>query len=297
MEKALIFGSGGQDGYYLSKLLVKNSINVIGVSRSKQSDIIGNVADYELVSRLIKNEKPNFIFHLAANSTANHNALWDNHLAISTGTLNILEAVYKFSRGSKVFLSGSGLQFENKNLPIDESGELASSSPYAISRNHSLFAGRYYRSLGLKVYFGFFFNHDSPRRPVRHLAQKVAYYCRTLSNQHQKLIIGNLDTRKEWTFAGDITSAIWLIVNQDNIFEIVIGSGKDYPIRDWVDICFSSIGKDWRQYVETNDEFVPEYNTLVSNPYRLLKLGWSPEVGIEKLAEMMINNRLVESKV
>lgn len=289
MPKGIIFGSNGQDGYYLRRLLESKHVNVIGVSRSQPAEVAGDVSDYSLVSEIIKREKPEFIFHLAANSSTQHAALWDNHLAISTGTLNILESAYQYSKKSKVFLSGSGLQFENRNLPIDENSPLVATSPYVVARNQSLFAGRYYRSLGLRVFFGFLFNHDSPRRGSRHVAQKIVSYCRQINSRQEKLVLGNIDVRKEWTFAGDTVQAMWTIVNQDDVFEVIIGSGKHHSIREWLDRCFTMAGKNWQDYVELNADFIPEYQVLVSDPKRLLSLGWYPTVDLAQLAEMMMN--------
>lgn len=288
MSKAIIFGSNGQDGYYLKRLLEAEKVELLGVSRSGPADVVGSVADYDLVSRLIKKEKPAYIFHLAANSSTKHEVLWDSHEAIGTGTLNILESAYQFSKDSKIFLSGSGLQFENKNLPIDEGAPLVSTSPYVVARNYSLYAGRYYRSLGLKVFFGFLFNHDSPKRGERHMAQKIASYCRNIDAQNEKLLIGNIDIKKEWTYADDIVSAIWTLVNQQHEFEVVIGSGSHYSIKQWLEACFTTVGKDWQQYVEVNPAFMPEYDTLVSNPKKIKSLGWQPLVDFYQLAEMMM---------
>lgn len=285
--KAIIFGSNGQDGFYLSNLLQQNGIEVIGVSR-KKADIIGLVQDRELVYKLVKLHQPEYIFHLAANSTTKHEALWDNHEAISTGSLNILEAVKEYSIRSKVFLSGSGLQFENHGKPISENDAFSHSSPYVVSRNHSVYAARYYRTLGVEAYIGYFFNHDSPRRSNRHMAQKIAHYCKTIKDQSGKLEIGNIDVKKEWTFAGDIVEAVWLFVNQTKYYETILGSGKAYSIKEWLEICFNHIGKDWREYVVIKNNFISEYNILVSNPKKIYSLGWNPKVSIKDLAAMML---------
>lgn len=289
MSKAIIFGSNGQDGYYLRRLLESEKVETIGVSRSTPTDIVGSVADYTLVSELLKKEKPDYIFHLAANSSTRHDALWNNHDAIATGTVNILESAYQYSNKSKVFLSGSGLQFENKNLPIDEDARLVATSPYVVARNYSLFAARYYRSLGLKVFFGFLFNHDSPQRGKRHVAQKIADYCKHIQEHSEKLPLGNIDVKKEWAYAGDVVRAMWTLINQDNEFEVIIGSGSSHSIKEWLEVCFNKIGRDWRQHIDINTDFVPEYETLVSNPKRLMSLGWQPQVNFYRLAEMMMN--------
>jgi GDPmannose 4,6-dehydratase len=286
--KAVIFGANGQDGFYLSGLLTGKNIEVIAVSRSGDG-LIGDVSDRRSVEDLIKAHRPNFVFHLAANSSTRHEALFDNHHAISTGTINILEAVYQYSRSSKVFLSGSAVQFENDGTPIDEATPFAALSPYAVSRIHSVYAGRYYRRLGLKIYVGYFFNHDSPRRTAQHINQKIAGFVKKVAlGESGKLEIGNLSVRKEFNFAGDVVEAVWRLVDQENVFEAVIGSGRAYSIEDWLDLCFARIDKDWRQYVTIKEGFVSEYQVLVSNPALIKSLGWQPEVDIEQLARMMM---------
>lgn len=287
--KALIFGSNGQDGFYIKELLKNAKIDTIGISR-KNADVIGEVQDQQLVERIIRKNIPNYIFHFAADSTTSHQAIWENHEAISTGTLNILEAVKEYSPGSKVFLSGSGLQFENRNIPINENARFVSTSPYVISRNHSVYAARYYRSLGFKIYVGYFFNHDSPRRSPRHVAQKIINYIKNIDSEKGKLLLGDIEVRKEWTFAGDTVQGIWTLINQDKIFECNIGSGLAYSIEDWLSICFEYINLDWRNYVIVDKEFVSDYRILVSDPNLIMSLGWKPKISIEELARMMISN-------
>lgn len=121
--KALIFGATGQDGHYLTELLHKEKIKVVGVSRSS-GDVNGDVSDYSFVESQIKYLQPRYIFHLAANSTIKHDALFENHETISTGTLNILEAVKRHSPDSRVFITGSGVQFKNIGKPIKETDEI-----------------------------------------------------------------------------------------------------------------------------------------------------------------------------
>lgn len=288
---ALIFGVNGQDGFYLSKLLREKNIEVIGLSR-RAGDVTGDVSDRVLVENLVKKHLPVYVFHLAANSTAQHDALFENHAAISTGTLNILEAVYRYSPQTKVFLSGSALQFENSGAPIDENTPFAASSPYAVSRIQSIYAGRYYRTLGAQVYAGYFFNHDSPRRTERHVNQKIALAAKRIAaGSLEKLELGDITVRKEFNFAGDIVKAVWTLVNQDTVYEAVIGSGKVYGIVDWLELCFSHVGKDWREHVIKKTNFKSGDNVLQSNPAIIKSLGWLPEVEIGELAEMMMEKR------
>lgn len=289
--KAIIFGISGQDGTYLKEILTKEGVTVIGVSRSEGNWLKGSVADFKFVSRLIKEHCPDYIFHLAANSTTRHEALFENHETICTGTLNILECVKNHSPQSKVFISGSGLQFKNNGNPISENDEFEARDAYSVSRIQSVYASRYYRSFGLKIYIGYFFNHDSPLRTERHVNQKIIAAVKRIANgSRERIELGNISVKKEFTFAGDTAGAIWKLINNSLVFETVIGSGKAYSIEDWLNITFSYFGLNWKNHVKINSDFKPEYEILVSNPETLLKLGWQQSVSIEVLAKMMIEH-------
>lgn len=286
----LIFGINGQDGYYLAEIGKRAGLEVLGVSRSKGNWINGDVSNYQFVESLIKEHQPTHIFHFAANSTTQHNALFENHEAISTGTLNILENVRLHSPKSKVFLSGSAMQFVNNSEPIDEKTPFEASSPYSVARIQSVYAGRYFREkFSLKVYVGYFFNHDSPLRTEAHINQKIAMFVKNIDkNDGQDLEIGNIKTRKEFNFAGDIMEAVWLLVNQDEVFETVIGSGKAHSIEDWLKLCFANVNKNWQDYVTIKSDFQSEYEILVSNPTLIKSMKWQPKISIEDLAKMML---------
>ncbi len=287
MKTAIIFGAKGQDGYYLSLLLQQMEFAVIGIARNESNT---DIRSYESVAELVKTTTPNYIFHLAANSTTRHDALFENHATISTGTFNILEAVKNFSPLTKVFISGSGLQFVNEGKPIKESDSFEARDPYSVSRIHSVYAARYFRKLGLQVYVGYFFNHDSPRRTERHMAKKISEAVKRIANgSDEKLVIGDISVIKEWTYAGDIVEGIWTLVLQDDIFEANISSGLGYSIEEWLNACFAVIGKKWQDHVVLKNDFSPEYKTLVSDPSIIFSLGWSPKVSFKEMAEMMVN--------
>lgn len=284
--KAVIFGASGQDGFYLKHLLQTKNIEVIAVSRFG-GEAVGDVTDREFVESLIASHRPEFVFHLAANSTTRHDAQFENHATISSGTLNILESVYRHTPETKVFLSGSAMQFENDGTPIDEQTPFAPLSPYSVSRIQSVYAGRYYRSLGLKVYVGYFFNHDSPQRKLEHLNQKIALAAKA----GDAIEIGDITVKKEFNFAGDVMDAVWTLVGQDNIFEAVIGSGKAHSVEEWLALCFMLVNKNWRDYVTIKQDYKPEYSVLVSNPALIYSLGWRKKVDIKALAELMMKDR------
>lgn len=265
-------------------------VEVSGVSRSDTKWTKGDVADLAFVKETIKTHKSDHIFHFAASSTTKHEALFENHEAISTGTLNILESVRLHCPSAKVFLSGSAMQFRNDGRPINEKAPFEASSPYSVARIHSVYAGRYFRrAFGMKVYVGYFFNHDSSLRSDQHVDQKIAAAARRIAGgSAEKLELGNIDIRKEYNYAGDVVEAVWQLVNQDRIFEAVIGSGKTYSIKDWVERCFRQMNMDWKGHVVSKKGYVPEYKILVSDPRLIRSIGWKPAVDFYQLADKML---------
>jgi len=284
----LIVGASGQDGHYLTRLCSEKGARVIGCGRSGP-DVKLDVADFAKVESLIQDSKPDFVFHFAADSTLAHDALFSNHAAICTGAVNILESCWRHCRGARVFLPGSAVQFENNGLPIDEERPFQALSPYAAARIHSVYLGRYFRSLGLRCYVGYLFHHDSPLRSPRHLSQKIAQAAvQIAAGSNEKLEVGSLAVEKEWTFAGDTVRAMWTLVSQDEVWEAAIGSGRAYPVRAWVEACFQAAGIGCEQWVKEIPGYRPDFQRLVSNPARIMRLGWQPELSLGELAAMMV---------
>ena len=287
--KAIIFGVNGQDGFYLKELLDEKGIECIGIARSPGNWLQGDVAEYSFVEDLISSNKPDLIFHLAAKSTTRHDALFENHACISTGTLNILEAVRKHSRKSKVFITGSGVQFKNSGYPISENDEFEASSPYSIARIQSVYAVRYFRKLGIQAYVGYLFHHESPLRKDNHVSKIIVNAVNDIKKGNQvRINLGDISVRKEWAFAKDIVKGIFTLIEQDEFFEATIGTGIPYSIEDWLDICFGEIGKKWSDYVTLKQDFKAEYPILYSNPGTINKCGWYAETDFKNLSKIMI---------
>ena len=288
MQPVIIFGANGQDGYYLANLYRRQGREVLGISRT--GDVLrGDVASFEFVEDIVRSHKPDVIFHLAATSTTRHESLFENHNTIGTGTLNILEAVYRWHSGCRVFLAGSGLQFVNNGEPIHETDSFDASSVYSVERIHSVYAARYFRTLGIRVYVGYLFHHESPLRKPTHISQKIVQAVKRIAaGSDEKIDLGDIAVEKEWAFAGDIAEGIVDLVAQDQVFEAVIGTGKAYAIEDWLKICFASIGKDWTKHVTLRNGFTAEYKRLFSNPETMCALGWRPKVGFAELAKLML---------
>jgi GDPmannose 4,6-dehydratase len=290
LVKALIFGASGQDAHYLTRLCAERGIETIGVSRAAGGDwLVGDVGRREQVDALVGKHRPDYIFHLGANSTTRHDAVFENHETVSTGALNVLEAARKLAPQARVFLAGSGLQFVNRGKPISETDSFEANSAYAVARIQSVYAARYYRRLGVRAYVGYLFHHDSPLRKPHHVSQKIAQAVRRIAGGSEEILeIGDISVLKEWAFAGDIACAILSLVEQEAIFEACIGTGKAYSIEDWLMLCFSQAGLDWREHVKTGGRFTPEYGCLVSDPSQIKSLGWHPKVDFPALAAMML---------
>jgi GDPmannose 4,6-dehydratase len=287
--KALIFGANGQDGYYLSEACRRRQIEVIGVSRSGPW-LRGDVASPEIVEKLVREHCPDMIFHLAAASTTRHDAIYENHATIGTGTINILESVKRWSPGSKVFITGSGLQFINNEQPISETDPFDHGSAYVAARNYSVYLSRYFRSIGTRTYVGYLFHHESPLRPAQHVCQNIAQAARRIAEGDEEIFeLGDISVRKEWTFAENVAEGILTLMGQNQVFEATIGSGQAYSIRDWLDECFKLINKDWQRYVRERKNFKAEYQVLVSNPATINSLGWHATTTISELAKIMLN--------
>ena len=289
--RAIIFGINGQDGDYLATSCKNRQIEVIGVSRRGNVDEVGDVSDFGFVESLVRAYSPDFIFHLAANSTMKHDAVFENYATISTGALNILEAVKRHRPSCRVFIAGSGVQFLNRGVPIAETDPFDATSPYAMARIQSVYAARYYRLLGIKVYVGYLFHHESPARQAQHICKKVVDAAQMVrQGRSERLRLGDISVRKEVGFAGDIVEGILTLVMQDSVFEATIGTGLTYSIEEWLEACFTLAGKDWHDYVDVGiDGFKAEYAVLVSNPATINALGWYPKVGFSAVAKMMMD--------
>lgn len=287
--KALIFGANGQDGFYLSEACHKRGIEAIGISRSGPW-LHGDVASLEIAEEFIRNHHPEMVFHLAATSSTKHNAIYENHATIGTGAINILESVKRWSPGSKVFITGSALQFVNRGEPISETDLFCHGSAYVAARNYSVYLARYFRDLGIQAYVGYLFHHESPLRGPHHVCQKIAQAAfRIAEGSEGVLELGDISVRKELTFAGDVTEGIMTLIGQDQVFEAVIGSGHAYSIEDWLDECFKLINKDWRNYVTEKRNFKSEYQVLVSDPTTINSLGWCATTTIAELVQIMMH--------
>jgi GDPmannose 4,6-dehydratase len=271
-------------------LLTKNDIEVIGISRRNKTSFV-DITNQKDVEKLIRNEKPNFVFHLAAISALQHNLIFENQKTIVDGTINILEAVKNYSIETKVFISGSGLQFENKGFPIKEDDKFDPKDAYSMSRIHSVYSARFYRKLGIKVYVGYFYNHDSPLRGENHMTKKIFSLAQRVSKGSSEIMsIGDLGSKKEYGYAKEVVEAVWMFVNQDQVFEVNIGTGVSYSIKDWLEICFGHYNLDWKNSIVSDNNYKSPYKILVSdNNLMINTIGYEFKTNIEELFDLMLN--------
>lgn len=293
----IILGAGGQDGHYLAEHHRRLGDAVLCFSRTARPDVEAlDVADEEAITTLIRERRPRVVYQLAALSTTRHEALRENHAAIATGTLNVLEAAWTHSRETRVVAIGSALQFENRGEPIRESDPFVASSVYAVARIQAAYAARYYRSLGLRAYVGYLFHHESPLRGRRHMSARIcAEVMAVVRGQSDSVAIGDPSVEKEWGYAGDVAAGLATLASQDRVFEAVVGTGRAYSLGAWTERCFAEVGLSAAGRVREVPGFRAEQKRTLSCPETLLGLGWSPKVGFDELAGKMMRRAMSES--
>jgi len=260
-----------------------------GLNSSMVEHLTNKITSLENLVELNPNDIVIDIGSNDATSNVSHEFLFENHSSISLGTINILESVKTYSKESKVFIAGSAEQFENNGEPINESSPFKANSSYSAERIYSTHISRYFRGkYNVQVYLGFFFHHDSPFRSNNHLNQRIINFVKDLSVESKvKFRIGDYNIQKEFNYSGDFMEAVWLLINQNKIHEAVIGSGKPYPISDWLELAFAKRNLDWRDWIEVDKEYQIPYEKLFSDPSLMKSLGWEPKTGVAELLNLM----------
>lgn len=285
--RVLILGSTGQDGHYLAEVCRARGDTVLGVSRSTRP-LACDVSVAEQVDAVLADFAPDRIYLLAARSSTREGLFGEHQHTIVDGCSHVLAATERRCPNARVFVAGSALQLENRGAPIDESAGFRADSSYALARVQAAWIARHFRGRGLAVCIGYLFHHESPLRPVAHVAQHVATTARRIAaGSRERLTLGAPDVRREWTFAGDTARAMMTALEQDAEPELVIGSGQAHSIAEWAQHCFAACDLDWRDHTDVDAGYVPEYRLLVSAPRRLERLGWRPTKTMAELAREM----------
>ena len=309
MPTALITGITGQDGLYLSELLLAKGYAVHGVIRGQNNpkrDLVerllpdvtlhnGDLTDMSSLLRALRDSDPDEVYNLGAVSFVAYS--WENaHLTTDVtakGVLNMLEAVRLHTgddpSGVRFYQASSSEMFGKvQETPQNERTLLWPRSPYGVSKvfGHHMTIN-YRESYGMHASSGILFNHESPRRGEEFVTRKVSQAVARISlGLQDELVLGNLDAERDWGFAGDYVEAMWLMLQQPVGDDYVVATGEPHSIRELVDVAFAHIGvDDWAPYVRQDKAFMrpAEVDRLVGDATKAREvLGWRPRVGFEE---------------
>lgn len=325
MKKALITGITGQDGSYLTELLLEKGYEVHGLIRRSSSfntdrlDHLyvdpsesqtrltlhyGDLTDSSNLSVLLAEIEPDEVYNLGAQShvmvsfknpvyTADVDAL---------GTMRLLEAIRTCGREVRYYQASSSEMFGAVvESPQSESTPFNPRSPYGCAKVYSYWQTRNYRdSYGMYACNGILFNHESPRRGKTFVTRKITRaVARIKMGLQDKLVLGNLDAKRDWGFAGDYVEAMWLMLQQDEPEDFVIATGEQHSVGDLVDRAFALAGLRPEKHVKVDERYLrpAEVETLLGDASKArVKLGWRPRVSFDELVRMMYEQDLFEAR-
>jgi GDPmannose 4,6-dehydratase len=316
MKKALITGITGQDGSYLSELLLEKGYEVTGVIRRSSSFnterlepiyqdphaasyrlrlVYGDLDDASALGRILHEVRPDEIYNLGAQSHVRVSFDVPEYTAstVAMGTLRLLEALRDTGLKSRFYQASSSEMFGAAKPPQDENTPLLPRSPYACAKvfAHNL-CHNYKEAYGMFISCGILFNHESPRRGIPFVTRKVTRAAARIKHGlDKKLYLGNLDARRDWGFAGDYVEAMWRMLQQDRADDYVIATGESHSIRELLDVAFGTLGLDWHEFVEIDKRYLrpTEVDHLEGNAAKARReLGWEPKVRFKQLIEMMV---------
>lgn len=321
MPRALITGITGQDGLYLAELLLSKGYEVFGLVRGQNNPkyelvsrtvpevklLTGDLTDLSSLVRGLDDAQPDEVYNLGAISFVAYS--WENASVTSDvtgkGVLNMLEAtrLYAGSHIDKVrFYQASSSEMYGKvqQVPQSETTLLWPRSPYGVAKVFGHYMTINYReSYGMHASSGILFNHESPRRGPEFVTRKVSQaVARIALGMQDELVLGNLDAKRDWGFAGDYVEAMWLMLQQDHADDYVVATGETHSIEELLTVAFAAANiDDWRRYVRQDERFMrpAEVDLLIGDPSKARSvLGWQPKVSFEELVRMMVESDLAE---
>ena len=315
---ALITGITGQDGSYLTELLLKKNYEVHGIIRRSSSfntgridhlynnpDIynkslflhFGDLSDSSSISRVIEKIIPDEIYNLGAQS----------HVRVSfdipeysseidaIGTCRILDAIRDTRINTKFYQASSSEMYGKvQAIPQNENTPFYPRSPYACAKLYSHWLTINYReSYNIFACSGILFNHESPRRGQTFVTRKITYgLAQILAKKINKIYLGNLDAKRDWGFAGDYVEAMWMMLQQEKPDDYVIATGETNSVKDFLQTAFDYVGLNWQDYVEIDPKYFrpAEVDLLIGDSSKAKqKLGWEPKVKFASLVKMMVD--------
>ena len=315
MKKALILGVSGQDGTYLSQLLLERGYDVYGTSRDAQASSFRNLArlgirdrvklhsvalqDFRSVLQTLIKIKPDEIYNLAGQSSVGLSfeqpveTLESNSIA----ALNLLEAIRFIGAPTKFYNAGSSECFGDTKFPADETTPFRPRSPYGVAKASAFWQVANYReAYSLYACTGILFNHESPLRPERFVTKKIiAAACRIKGGSTEKLQLGNTAIGRDWGWAPEYVEAMWLMLQQERADDFVIATGETRTLEEFVDSAFKCVGLDWHEFVKTDESLLrpTDISTSRANPGKAARvLGWNARHKLEGVVNMMMDAEL-----
>jgi GDPmannose 4,6-dehydratase len=312
MKRALITGITGQDGAYLSKLLLSKGYKVYGVDRRTSlattdrlhflgviDDVTlldGDVTDQGSLVRALRTAEPDEVYNLAAQSFVG--ASWQQPALTAevtgVGAVNELEAIRTVNATIRFYQASTSEMFGlAQEEPQSETTPFHPRSPYAVSKLMAHWMTVNYReSFGLFTCAGILFNHESPIRGIEFVTRKITDgVARIKHGLARELRLGNLEAKRDWGFAGDYVEAMWLMLQANEPREYVVATGRTSSVGDFCRMAFAHVGLNWRDYVRVDQQFSrpADVPVLWGNASRAkVDLGWEPKVSLEELVAMMI---------
>lgn len=327
-KKALITGITGQDGSYLTELLLNKGYEVHGIVRRASSfnrgriDHIyqdpayfqtrlklfyGDLNDASSLNRILKVSQPDEIYNLGAQSHVRVSFDIPEYTGevVAMGTLRLLDAIMETGLSPKFYQASSSELFGKvAEIPQKETTPFYPRSPYACAKAYAYYITRNYReSYGFFACNGILFNHESPRRGETFVTKKITMaVARIKLGLQEKLYMGNLEAKRDWGYAPDYVEAMWLMLQQEEPDDYVIATGETHSVKEFLEEAFGSVDLDWHDYVEIDPRYLrpSEVDILVGDATKAReKLGWQPRVTFKELVRMMVEAdlKLAEKEV
>jgi GDPmannose 4,6-dehydratase len=327
-KRALITGITGQDGSYLTELLLSKGYEVHGIIRrasnfnTERIDHLykdphekgvrlklhyGDLADGTGLTRIVERVQPDEVYNLGAQShvAVSFQAPEYTGDVVGLGTLRLLDAVRDHiehtKREVRFYQAGSSEMFGSSKPPQSETTPFEPRSPYAVSKVAGHWYARNYReSYGMFISNGILFNHESPRRGETFVTRKITRALgRIKLGLQDTLFLGNLEARRDWGFAGDYVEGMWRMLQHDKGDDFVLATGEAFSVRQFLEESFGYAGLDWETHVKIDKRYFrpAEVDFLQGDPSKVKKaLGWKPTVSFKELVRMMVDSDLELAK-